>query len=88
MKALRRKCVHEHLPPSVGVEWSGLLLCQEKHEGGKTGFVLALAFLFVFAVPLPQSARAGVGIPVAVLLSLPVAGTRGLHGHLAVRPRE
>jgi len=39
--------VRKHLPASVGVEWSGLSY-QEKHVGGQTGLVLALAFLFVF----------------------------------------
>ena len=70
MKALE-EVVHEHLPPSVGVEWSGLSY-QEKHEGGKTGFVLALAFLFVFLFLAAQ--YESWWIPVAVLLSLPVAG--------------
>ena len=70
MKALE-EVVHEHLPPSVGVEWSGLSY-QEKHEGGKTGFVLALAFLFVFLFLAAQ--YESWWIPVAVLLSLPIAG--------------
>ena len=39
--------VRKHLPASIGVEWSGLSY-QEKHVGGQTGLVLALAFLFVF----------------------------------------
>ncbi|HIW64709.1 MAG TPA: efflux RND transporter permease subunit, partial [Candidatus Alistipes intestinipullorum] len=46
MDALER-IVRQHLPANVGIEWSGLSY-QEKHEGGQTGVVLALAFLFVF----------------------------------------
>ncbi|MCM1452709.1 MAG: multidrug efflux RND transporter permease subunit, partial [Clostridium sp.] len=63
--------VRDNLPPTIGVEWSGLAY-QEKHEGGKTGIVLALAFAFVFLflAALYESWL----VPVAVLLSLPVAG--------------
>ena len=70
MKALE-EVVPEPLPRSVGGQWSGLSY-QEKHEGGKTGFVLALAFLFVFLFLAAQ--YESWWIPVAVLLSLPVAG--------------
>lgn len=60
----------EHLPSSIGVEWSGLSY-QEKKESGKTGLVLALAFLFVFLFLAAQ--YESWSIPIAVILSLPVA---------------
>ena len=63
--------VRKHLPASIGVEWSGLSY-QEKHVGGQTGLVLALAFLFVFLVLAAQ--YESWSVPVAVILSLPVAG--------------
>ena len=63
--------VRKHLPASVGVEWSGLSY-QEKHVGGQTGLVLALAFLFVFLFLAEQ--YESWSVPVAVILSLPVAG--------------
>ncbi len=65
------RIVRDNLPPTIGVEWSGLAY-QEKHEGGKTGMVLGLAFAFVFLflAALYESWL----VPVAVLLSLPVAG--------------
>ena len=60
----------EHLPETIGVEWSGLSF-QEKQAGGQTGMVLALVFMFVFLflAALYESWM----VPVAVLLSLPVA---------------
>ena len=70
MDALER-IVREHLPENIGIEWSGLSY-QEKHEGGQTGVVLALAFLFVFLFLAAQ--YESWSVPVAVLLSLPVAG--------------
>ena len=70
METLER-IVRERLPSSVGVEWSGLSY-QEKHEGGQTGVVLALAFLFVFLFLAAQ--YESWSVPVAVILSLPVAG--------------
>lgn len=70
MAALER-IVSEHLPDNVGVEWSGLSY-QEKHEGGQTGIVLALAFLFVFLFLAAQ--YESWTVPIAVILSLPVAG--------------
>ena len=70
MDALER-IVREHLPENVGIEWSGLSY-QEKHEGGQTGVVLALAFLFVFLFLAAQ--YESWSVPVAVILSLPVAG--------------
>ena len=70
MDALER-IVREHLPENVGIEWSGLSY-QEKHEGGQTGIVLALAFLFVFLFLAAQ--YESWSVPVAVILSLPVAG--------------
>ena len=63
--------VRRELPASVGVEWSGLSY-QEKHEGGQTGTVLALAFLFVFLFLAAQ--YESWTVPIAVILSLPVAG--------------
>ncbi len=59
----------KHLPADVGVEWKGLSY-QEKHAGGKTGMVLALAFLFVFLFLAAQ--YESWSVPVAVILSLPV----------------
>ena len=70
MDALER-IVRERLPENVGIEWSGLSY-QEKHEGGQTGIVLALAFLFVFLFLAAQ--YESWSVPVAVILSLPVAG--------------
>ena len=63
--------VRKHLPASIGVEWSGLSY-QEKHVGGQTGLVRALAFLFVFLFLAAQ--YESWSVPVAVILSLPVAG--------------
>ena len=63
--------VRKHLPASIGVEWSGLSY-QEKHVGGQTGLVLALACLFVFLFLAAQ--YESWSVPVAVILSLPVAG--------------
>ena len=65
------RIVRERLPENVGIEWSGLSY-QEKHEGGQTGVVLALAFLFVFLFLAAQ--YESWSVPVAVILSLPVAG--------------
>ncbi|MCH5221162.1 MAG: efflux RND transporter permease subunit [Muribaculaceae bacterium] len=61
----------KHLPANIGVEWSGLSY-QQKHNGGNTGMVLALAFLFVFLflAALYESWT----VPLAVILSLPIAG--------------
>lgn len=83
MKALE-EVVHEHLPPSVGVEWSGLSY-QEKHEGGKP--VSYWRWLPVrFSVPC-RTVRELVDSGSRPAFA---AGSRyrGLHGHLAVRPRE
>lgn len=63
--------VAEHLPESIGVEWSGLSY-QQKHEGGNTAVVLALAFLFVFLFLAAQ--YESWSVPIAVILSLPIAG--------------
>ena len=63
--------VRKHLPASIGVEWSGLSY-QEKHVGGQTGLVLALAVLFVFLFLAAQ--YESWSEPVAGILSLPVAG--------------
>ena len=60
----------EHLPSNIGIEWSGLSY-QEKHAGGKTGIVLALAFLFVFLFLAAQ--YESWSVPLSVLLTLPVA---------------
>jgi len=70
MAALER-IVDEHLPESIGVEWSGLSY-QEKHESGQTGLVLGLAFVFVFLFLAAQ--YESWSVPIAVILSLPVAG--------------
>jgi len=69
--AAMERIVDEHLPETVGVEWSGLSY-QEKHESGQTGMVLALAFLFVFLFLAAQ--YESWSVPIAVILSLPVAG--------------
>lgn len=70
MDALER-IAREYLPDNIGIEWSGLSY-QEKHEGGQTGVVLALAFLFVFLFLAAQ--YESWSVPIAVILSLPVAG--------------
>lgn len=62
--------VRTHLPPNIGVEWTGLSY-QERHESGKTGIVLSLALLFVFLFLAAQ--YESWSIPLAVILSLPVA---------------
>ncbi len=66
-----QKIVAEHLPDNIGVEWSGLSY-QQKHEGGNTAVVLALAFLFVFLFLAAQ--YESWSVPIAVILSLPIAG--------------
>ncbi len=63
--------VEEHLPDNIGVDWAGLSY-QQKHNGGNTGLVLALAFLFVFLFLAAQ--YESWTVPLAVILSLPVAG--------------
>ena len=63
--------VGEHLPENIGVDWAGLSY-QQKHNGGNTGLVLALAFLFVFLFLAAQ--YESWAVPLAVILSLPVAG--------------
>lgn len=62
--------VRTHLPPNIGVEWTGLSY-QERHESGKTGIVLSLALLFVFLFLAAQ--YESWSIPLAVILALPVA---------------
>ena len=62
--------VRTHLPPNIGVEWTGLSY-QERHESGKTGIVLSLALLFVFLFLAAQ--YESWSIPLAVIFSLPVA---------------
>jgi len=69
--AVLERIARRHLPENIGVEWSGLSY-QEKHEGGQTGTVLALAFLFVFLFLAAQ--YESWTVPIAVILSLPVAG--------------
>lgn len=69
--AVLERIARQHLPENIGVEWSGLSY-QEKHEGGQTGVVLALAFLFVFLFLAAQ--YESWTVPIAVILSLPVAG--------------
>ena len=63
--------VATHLPSNIGVEWAGLSY-QQKHNGGNTGLVLALAFLFVFL--FLAALYESWSVPLAVILSLPVAG--------------
>lgn len=67
--AVLEDLARRHLPADVGVEWKGLSY-QEKHAGGKTGMVLALAFLFVFLFLAAQ--YESWSVPLAVILSLPV----------------
>lgn len=67
--AVLEDLARRHLPSDVGVEWKGLSY-QEKHAGGKTGMVLALAFLFVFLFLAAQ--YESWSVPLAVILSLPV----------------
>ena len=69
--AVLERIAREHLPSTIGTEWSGLSY-QEKHVSGQTGFVLALAFLFVFLFLAAQ--YESWTVPIAVILSLPVAG--------------
>ena len=71
--------VKEHLPSSIGVEWSGLSY-QEKHVGGQTGYVLALAFLFVFLFLAAQ--YESWSVPLSVIISLPIAGVGAYLGVL------
>lgn len=73
--------VEEHLPPNIGVEWSGLSY-QEKKEGGQTGLVLGLALLFVFLFLAAQ--YESWFVPVAVILSLPIAIAGAYLGVLAL----
>ena len=63
--------VREHLPPNIGVEWSGLSY-QQKHESGNMGLVLGLVFLFVFL--FLAALYESWSVPLAVILSLPIAG--------------
>lgn len=65
------KIAREHLPETIGLEWSGLSY-QEKQTEGQMGLVLSLVFLFVFLflAALYESWL----VPISVLLSLPVAG--------------
>ncbi len=77
---LLEKIAREHLPSSIGIEWSGLSY-QEKHVSGQTGYVLALALLFVFLFLAAQ--YESWSIPVAVILSLPVAGIGAYVGNWA-----
>lgn len=65
------KIAAEHLPPNIGIEWSGLSY-QQKHESGNTGMVLGLALLFVFLVL--AALYESWAVPLAVILSLPIAG--------------
>lgn len=69
--------VKEHLPSSIGVEWSGLSY-QEKHVSGQTGYVLALAFLFVFLFLAAQ--YESWTVPISVIISLPIAGVGAFLG--------
>lgn len=68
--AAMQRIAREHLPDTIGVEWSGLSF-QEKQAGGQTGFVMALVFLFVFLF-LAAQYESWI-VPISVLLSLPVA---------------
>ena len=78
--AILEQIARQHLPQSIGVEWSGLSY-QEKHVSGQTGYVLALAFLFVFLFLAAQ--YESWLIPVAVILSLPIAGIGAYLGNWA-----
>ena len=80
--AAMERIVDEHLPETVGVEWSGLSY-QEKHESGQTGMVLALAFLFVFLFLAAQ--YESWSVPIAVILFPSGGGHRCLSRHLDMR---
>lgn len=64
------RIAREHLPSTIGVEWSGLSY-QEKQAGGQTPLVMTLVvvFVFLFLAALYESWA----IPLSVLLSLPIA---------------
>ncbi len=67
---IMEEIAREHLPETIGLDWSGLSY-QEKQAEGQTGLVIALVFLFVFLFLAAQ--YESWTLPVAVLLSLPVA---------------
>ncbi|MCD8030556.1 MAG: multidrug efflux RND transporter permease subunit [Bacteroides sp.] len=67
---IMEQIAREHLPETIGLDWSGLSY-QEKQAEGQTGLVIALVFLFVFLFLAAQ--YESWTLPVAVLLSLPVA---------------
>lgn len=62
--------VEQHLPPNIGLAWSGLSF-QEQKASGQTGVVLGLVFLFVFLFLAAQ--YESWTVPIAVLLSMPIA---------------
>ena len=68
--AAMERLAAEHLPASMGFEWSGTTY-QQLQSAGQIGFIFALAILMVFLVLAAQ--YESWGIPFAVILSVPLA---------------
>ncbi len=64
------RILQKHLPPTIGLAWSGLSF-QEQKSQGQTGIILMLVFIFVFLF-LAALYESWI-VPIAVMLSLPVA---------------
>lgn len=68
--AAMERVAQEHLPDSMGFEWTGMSY-QEIKAAGQTTIILVLSLLFVYLFLVAQ--YESWTIPVAVLLSVPVA---------------